>query len=352
MITKYNENLPKVSIIIPVRNEERYIGKCLQSVVDQDYPKGMIEILAVDGMSEDRTKEILKEYTEQYTFIKILDNPKKVIPPALNIGIKKAKGEIIIRMDAHSIYKKDYISKCIKYLLDYKADNVGGIWITKPGANTIIASAIAFTLSSRFGVGNAYFRVGAKEPKYVDTVPFGCYKRDIFEKIGLFDEELLWSEDDEFNSRIIRNGGKILLVPEIVSYYHARENLTKVAKQYFRYGYSKVKAVQKQGRIYNWRQLIPPAFVTSLTFVGLLSFLSSYFLWLFSLIVALYLSANFAFSFSIAFKKGLKLLPFLPISFAVLHFSYGLGYLKGIWDFVALKKHKNKKKIADVPLTR
>ena len=342
--------LPLVSIIIPTRNEEKYIGKCLQSVIDQDYPKDLIEILVLDGMSEDKTKEIVKGYIEQYSFIKILDNTKKVIPPALNIGIKKAKGEVIIRMDAHSIYKKDYISKSVKYLLDYNTDNVGGVCFTEPGANTIIANAIALALSSRFGVGNAYFRVGAKEPKYVDTVPFGCYKKGIFEKIGLFDEELLWSEDDEFNTRIIKNGGKILLVPEIVSHYHARENLSRTAEQYFRYAHSKIRAAQKLGKIYTWRQFIPLVFVASLICTGLLSILSNYFLWLFLLIIVLYLSANLVFSFSIAVKKGLKFLTVLPIAFATLHFSYGFGYLKGIWDFVVLKRRK-KKTVADVPIT-
>lgn len=351
MSEKIREVLPKVSIIIPTRNEEKYIRYCLQSVIDQDYPKDLLEILVVDGLSEDGTREIIEDYVHKYQFIKLLNNPKRIVSTALNLGIKDAQGGIILRMDAHNVYRKDYVSKCVKYLIEHNVDNVGGICLTLPGTNNLLGNSIAFVLSSPFGVGNAYFRIGSKKPKYVDTVPFGCYKKQVFEKIGLFDEDLVRNQDDEFNLRLIKDGGNILLVPEIVSYYYARDSLGKLWKMYYQYGYFKPLVAQKIGVILTWRQLIPSLFVGSLIFTGVLSFFSNYFLRLFLLIVALYLSANFAFSFSIAFKKGLKLLPFLPISFAVLHFSYGLGYLKGIWDFMVLKKHM-KKKIVDVPLTR
>ncbi len=324
-------------IIVPCRNEEKYIGNCLDSVIAQDYPKDKLEVLVVDGMSEDGTREVIKDYVLKNPYIKLLDNPSRIVPAALNIGIKNAHGDIIIRMDAHNIYEKDYISKCVTYLTKHDVDNVGGIWITLPGNETFIGKSIALVLSHSFGVGNAYFRTGSKEPKYVDTVPFGCYKKEVFEKIGLFDEDLVRNQDDEFNLRLIKNGGKILLVPDIVSYYYARDSLGKLWKMYFQYGYFKPLVAQKIGAVLTWRQLIPAIFVGSLIFTGLLSFFSSYFLWLFSLIIGLYLFANLAFSFSIALKKGLQLLPFLVISFATLHFSYGIGYLKGVWDFVVLK---------------
>jgi len=340
-----------VSIVIPCRNEESFINKCLDSIIANDYPKDKLEILVVDGMSEDGTREIVENYSKKYSFIKLLSNQKRIVPTALNIGIQNASGEIIIRMDAHNVYKNNYISKCVRYLNEYDADNVGGIWVTLPGKESLIAKAIAIALAHLFGVGDSYFRTGVKEPRYVDTVPFGCYKREVFGKIGLFDEELVRNQDDEFNLRLIRNGGKILLVPEIISYYYGRDSLAKLWKMYYQYGYFKPLVAQKVGAILTWRQLIPSVFVGSLILTGLLSFFSDYFLWLFLLIVVFYLSANLAFSISIAFKGGLKLLPVLPIAFVTLHFSYGLGYLKGIWDFMILKRHL-RRKIADVPITR
>ena len=207
-----NENKEKqksfISIIIPCRNEEKFIGKCLDSIIAQDYPKNSIEILILDGRSTDRTREILKKYTQKYSFIKVLDNPKKIQTTALNIGIKKARGEIIIRMDAHNIYEKSYMSKCVTYLRKYDVDNVGGICVTLPANNTIIAKSIALALSHPFGVGNVYFRIGSKNPRFVDTVPFGCYKKEIFEKIGLFDENLVRNQDIEFNLRLKRQEEK------------------------------------------------------------------------------------------------------------------------------------------------
>ncbi|MCK4245428.1 MAG: glycosyltransferase family 2 protein [Candidatus Omnitrophica bacterium] len=343
--------MPFVSVIIPCRDEENFIGVCLDSIIASDYPKDKLEVLVVDGLSEDGTREIVEGYAQRYPFIRLLDNPDKITPCALNLGIKHAKGEIIMIMGAHATYEGRYVSKCIKYLKEYNADNVGGISITLPGSDSLVGNAIALVLSSPFGVGNAYFRIGSKEPRYVDTVPFGCYKKEVFERIGLFDEDLVRNQDDEFNLRVIKNGGRILLVPEIVSYYYARDSLAKLWNMYFQYGYFKPLVAQKIGAVLTWRQLIPAVFVGSLVLAGLLSFLSNYCSWLFFLIMLLYLSANLAFSLSTAIRKGLKLLPALILSFATLHFSYGVGYLKGIWDFVILKKHL-KRKVEDMPITR
>lgn len=343
--------MPIVSIIIPSRNEEKFIGKCLESIIVNDYPKDKLEILVVDGMSNDWTREIVQEYADKYLWVKLIDNPKRIVPTAMNIGIKNASGNIIIRMDAHNVYDKSYISKCVKYLNDYNVDNVGGICITLPGDNTVIAESIALALSHPFGVGNAYYRIGLKEPKFVDTVPFGCYKKEVFEKSGLFDEDLIRNQDDEFNMRLIKNGGKILLVPEIVSYYYARDSISKLWKMYFQYGYFKPLVCQKVGAILTWRQLVPALFVGSLITSGVLSVFFKSFLIVSLFIIFSYLIANVSFSLSAAFKKGLKYLFTLPIVFATLHISYGVGYLKGIFDFMLLKKHE-RKKMADISLTR
>jgi len=351
-VNKDNYNNSKVSIIIPCRNEEKHISKCLNSLLNNSYPKDLIEIFVIDGMSEDNTREIIKKYIEEYPFIKLINNLKRIVPTALNMGIKKASGDIIIRIDVHGTFPSNYIEKLVLWSRESKADNVGGIWITMPGAETVIARAISLALSHPFGVGNPYFRIGTKEPRYVDTVPFGCYKREVFDKIGLFDEDLVRNQDDEFNLRLIKNGGKILLVPDIISYYYARDSIHKLWKMYFQYGYFKPLVAKKVGGVLTWRQIVPTSFIGSLSLVLLLSFFSKFFLWLFLFILGFYIAVNFSLSLIISMKKkDLKLLPFLITSFITLHFSYGFGYLKGIWDFVVFKKHL-RKKIKDMPLTR
>jgi len=343
---------PRCSIIIPVRNEENNIVKCLDVVLSNDYPKDKIEIIVVDGQSNDNTLAVLQDYINIHSHIRIeiLENPRKVAPAGMNIGIKYAEGSVIAIVGAHNYISRNYLSIAVKRLQENKADCVGGTGTCIPVDQTTMAKAIAFVMNSKFGVGSS-FRTAIKEERSVGTVPSPIYKREVFEKIGLFDEELVRNQDDEFNLRLTKNGGNILLVPEIVSYYYARDSLSKLWTMYYQYGYFKPLVAQKIGAVLTWRQLIPSIFVGSLIFSGLLSFFSNYFLWLFLLIVFLYLSANFVFSLSIALKKGLKLIPFLKISFATLHFSYGLGYLKGIWDFVILKRHK-KKRIKDIPITR
>ena len=188
---KRENNKLKVSIIIPCGNEEKYISKCLDSLLDNNYPKGLIEIFVIDEISEDNTKKIIKKYIEKYSFIKLLNNSKRIVPTALNIGIKEVRGDIVIRIDAHSIYPSNYIEKLVLWIRESKTDNVGGICITKPGAETAIARAIAVILSHPFEVGKGLFRIGIKEPKYVDTVPFGAYRREVFNTIGLFNERLI-----------------------------------------------------------------------------------------------------------------------------------------------------------------
>ncbi|MBX0311553.1 MAG: glycosyltransferase family 2 protein [Sulfurihydrogenibium sp.] len=345
------QDLPFVTVIIPCRNEKKIIEKCLDSVINQDYPKDKLEILVIDGMSDDGTREIIKKYIEQYTFIKMFDNPKKIVPTAMNIGIKNAKGDIIIRMDAHTEYPKDYISKIVHWLNKSGADNVGGILIIKPSTNTLIAEAIAIGSTSTFGVGNAYFRTGLSKPRYVDTVPFGAYKKEVFDKIGLFDEELIRNQDDELNLRLTRQGGKILLVPEIVSYYYTRDSLSKLWKMYFQYGYWKIRVIQKHKLPASWRHLVPAIFILTIFVTFILGFFNRVFFYILGIIIGIYLIVSMFFSLKISLKKGLKYFIVLPLVFGTLHFAYGFGFLKGIWDFVILKKHK-KKTIEDVPLTR
>ncbi|MHC4114239.1 MAG: glycosyltransferase family 2 protein [Planctomycetota bacterium] len=344
-------DMPFISIIIPCRNEEDFIGRCLDSIITQDYPKDKFEVLVIDGMSEDATRKIIKEYNERFPFVNLLDNCKRITSSALNKGIKAAKGDIVIIMGAHSIYEKTYISQCVNYLTNGDADNVGGVCKILPQNNSLIAKSIAYALSSSFGAGNAYYRTGTKREKYVDTVFGGCYRKELFDKIGFFDEDLLRTQDSEFNARLIKNGGRILLVPTIVSYYYARKSLSELWKMNLQYGYSKPLAAKKIGMIFTLRQLIPPLFVGSL----IISLISSMFfkpsLWLFLFVSALYIIVNLAFSLAISFKKSTNCFFILPFVFATIHFGWGIGYLKGVWDFIIFKKDL-KAKIQDMPLTR
>ncbi|MBI4722602.1 MAG: glycosyltransferase family 2 protein [Candidatus Stahlbacteria bacterium] len=328
-----NNIFPFVSIIIPCRNEEKYIERCLDSILKNDYPKDKLEIFVVDGMSTDKTVEIIKEFTQKYSFIKVLDNPKRFQVSAFNIGIKKAVGEIVIIMGSHTIYAPDYISKCVSYLLQENISCVGGVCGAYAGKETYIADAIAFALSASFGVGNAYFRIGSEKPKEVDTVPFGCYKREVFDRIGLFDEEFVVCQDDEFNYRLRKKGGKILLVPDIKSYYYARSTLIFLWRQYFRYGIWKVRVFQKHPHMMQVRQFIPGLFVFGLLFIISISIFISKFLWVLGFNVLTYLIGAFFFSSKIAKKYGWKYLSFMPVVFATLHISYGSGFLIGLVKF-------------------
>ncbi len=307
----------RVSIVIPCRNEEKFISRCLDSVISQDFPKDKLEVLAVDGMSEDRTREIFKKYQKRYSFIKLLDNPKKITPSALNIGIKNSKGEIIIRMDSHAVYQKDYISKSIKYLEKYNADNVGGIINTLPAKNTIIAKAIAISLSHPFGAGGSYFRLGVDKPKWVDTVFGGCYRKEIFKKIGFFNENLIRSQDMEFNLRLKRAGGKILLAPDIISYYYPKSNLKDFFIHNFRDGVWAIYPLKFVKIPLRLRHYIPFIFVLTLP-----------------LNIWLYIPVVFYFSLKIALKrKDLRYYFTMPIVFLARHIGYGLG---SVWGMIKL----------------
>jgi len=222
-----------VSIICPVFNEEKFIDKCVESIILQDYPKEFMEVLLVDGMSSDHTRERISLFTEKYSFVKLLDNPHKVVPFALNIGIRAATGEVIIRIDCHCQYPINYVSTLVNYLYELNADNVGAVWNTLSAKNNSTCRAIAFCSSHKFGVGNSKHKVGATEILETDTVPFGCYRREIFDKIGFFDEELIRNQDDEFNGRLIKNGGKIFLIPQLVVNYIARDSLKKCQRCFF-----------------------------------------------------------------------------------------------------------------------
>lgn len=322
---------PVISIICPVRNELEHIKQCLDSLLSQDFDKSKIEILIVDGMSEDGTRLIVKEYAENNQNIKLLDNPKKIVSSAMNIGIREAKGEIIARVDGHTFLEKDYLKNSVELLNKTKADNVGGLM--RPVVTNYFSQCVALSTSTPFGVGNAAFHYSKKE-QFVDTVYLGVYPKKVLEKIKLFDEELVRNQDDELNLRIIKNGGKILLSPRIKSYYHPRSSLSTLWRQYFQYGFWKVRVIQKHKTPASWRHLVPGAFVLSLLCSFILSFYMKFGHLLFLGILISYFTSCLLISFYLSLKKGWKYFPLLPVVFAVLHFSYGIGFLRGLVKFL------------------
>jgi len=325
---------PFVSVVIPCRNEEKFIAQCLDSLIEQDFPKENLEVLVVDGTSEDRTREIVRSYSQKYSFIKLLDNPKKFTPSGLNIGIKAARGKVIVRMDAHAGYGKDYISKCVHYLKETGADNVGGIIKTLPAENTLMARAVALVLSHFFGAAS-YFRLGSKKPRLADTVFGGCFKREVFDRVGLFDERMIRSQDIEFNKRLKRAGGKILLVPEIVAKYYPQTTLKGFFKHNFNDGFWIIYPLRFGIKFFSLRHLIPLFLVLAVLFsflLGLFSFLGEL---LFILVFGGYLLLNLVFSFQIGWREGLELFPSLVLAFFSRHFGYGLGSLWALVRIIA-----------------
>ncbi len=323
--------LPFCSIIIPCRNEEAFIGRCLDSIIATTHPRDKIEVFIVDGMSDDGTRAIVQAYSAQYPFVTLLDNPQRVTPAALNIGVRAAKGSVIIRMDAHAEYAADYVSLCIQYLLTSGADNVGGIMQTVPTRDTLIGRAIARVLAHPLGVGNSTFRIGARRPTWTDTVFGGCYRRDVFDRIGLWNERLVRGQDMEFNRRLERGGGRTLLVPEIVSRYYAPSELVAFIVHSFRNGvwaivpfkYSTLMPVRS-------RHLIPGLFVIALVAAGVLS-VAAPVPWALPAVIGMYGLATVAASCIVAARqRDLRYTLVLPVVFAVLHLAYGVGSLCGL----------------------
>lgn len=328
---------PRVSIVVPCRNEQRYIEDCLDSIRTNDYPGDSVEVLVIDGMSDDGTRDVLRDYAERWPRTRWLDNPTRATPAALNIGIRNASGEIVMRMDAHCHYPRNYISALVRWLNESGADNVGGVCRTLPGSDSGTAKAIAVALSHPFGVGNSRFRIGTTTPRWVDTVPFGCYPRNVFERIGLFDEELVRNQDDEFNQRLLKNGGKILLVPDVSVDYYARDSIAKVARMYYQYGYFKPLVARKLGRIGTFRQVIPAAFVLSLVVSLVLGIWLVPARFVLAGILGAYLAALLLAIIGSVRKHGLQTSALLLLVFPALHLGYGWGALRGMVRFILLR---------------
>jgi len=325
-------NIKQISIIIPTYNEEKFISMCLNSVLANDYPKEKMEIFVIDGGSTDKTHSLVKQFIKKNKFIHLLPNPKKAPPSALNIGIKKAKGDYIIRLDAHSTYPNNYFSQLIHWIEKLDADNVGAVCTTKVKNINKKTTAITKVLSHKLGVGNSLFRIGTNKPTQVDTVPFGCYKKEVFNRISLYDERLIRNQDIELNKRLLKNGGKIFLVPNVFITYYARENFKDLAKNNYNNGLWNIKTIYytKDISSISLRHFIPLFFILSIIIPMFLTCFSPKFL-LLSLFSLLLYSSVVAF-ISIKLLNNKTNFFYLIASFFTLHFSYGFGSLVALFQ--------------------
>ncbi len=321
---------PTVSIIVPVYNEREYIADCMRSLVAQDYPD-IMEILCIDGGSQDDTPEIIRRFQKDCPQIRLLDNPQRVQAAALNIGIEQARGEIVARIDAHGFYEPDYISQCVAHLLETGAGNVGGAARPMPG-DSLISKLIVFAHESRFGIGVAQFRRQSGEG-WVDTVWPGFYWRRIFDEIGLYRLELTRDEDNELNARLRAHGYGIYLSPEIRAYYFPRRDLWGLWRQNFANGVGIMQTLFANPQALGLRHFIPFLFVTGLLGSLLVAPFHIVGKIVLAAIAVAYSLGCIVFSLQIGLKHGLGYAVLMPFVFFTIHLSYGLGSLWGLVKF-------------------
>ncbi|HEY6072909.1 MAG TPA: sugar transferase, partial [Anaerolineales bacterium] len=351
---------PFISLILPIRNEAPFIAKTLASVFAQDYPPECMEVLVVDGASTDATREVVTRLISENPrlSVQLLDNPRLIVPTGMNIALREARGKIIIRVDGHCVIASDYVRRCVEHIQQDEVVGVGGPMVSI--GETHLARVTALGMSSPFGVGNSAFRTTSGKTMFADTVPFPAYTREIIQQAGLYDEELVRNQDDEYNYRIRELGGRILLAEDVRSTYFSRTSLRGLWKQYFQYGFWKVRVLQKHPLQMSLRQFVPPAFVLALLasiFMAILAVLGVKFAGLSSpvLLVAacitplLYLSVDLSASAITAARRGWKYLPLLPLVFAILHLSYGLGFLLGLVSF-ARRWGDRRGRVPEVPV--
>ena len=340
----HNETV-RVSIVVACRNEIKHIRGLLNSLLSQDMSGICWEAIIADGMSDDGTRDVLEEYSARSQKLRFVSNPAGIVSTGLNAAIRAARGEIIIRMDAHTSYAPNYCRRCVETLERTGADNVGGPARTQ--ALGVRARAIAAAYHSSFSTGGAKFH-DANYEGWVDTLPYGCWRKTTLLRLGLFDEDLVRNQDDELNLRLTRAAGKIWQSPAIISWYSPRPTLTSLSRQYFQYGFWKVAVIRKHHLPGSWRHVVPIGFILSniLLLTGMaitrvigapLWFTISAILWLAT--VAAYAIAILTASLIAAKRHGWATLPYLPAVFATYHFSYGLGFVAGLrWYFSPSKQ--------------
>ena len=342
-------NLPFVSIIMPIRNEADFIERTIKSILDNDYPSGRMEILVADGCSDDGTQNIVNRMGKDDSRVKLLENRGRIVSTGLNLALKECRGDVFIRIDGHCEIPKDFLKKSVICLKEHpEAWVVGGYWNTV--SQGYVGQVIAAATQSPVGVGNARHRLGNFDG-WVDTVPYGAHHRWVLDKVGYFDEELLRNQDDEFNMRINLVGGKIWISSDICSTYYSRSSLKKLWCQYFQYGFWRIRTMQKHGRPATLRQTVPLLFVLSIIVLGLAGFAHLLFWYLLACELVLYCLGLGYGSMHVAKQTTWRHSLLAPVVFSILHFGYGIGSFWGLVRFVLLGE-KGLKKPADMKLTR
>ncbi len=324
---------PFVSVVLPCRNEAGHIEECIQSILAQDPPPGGMEIIVADGMSTDGTREYLEEAARRHPQLRVLSNPGRIVSTGLNAAIQAGRGEIIVRMDAHTTYAPDYVNQCLAVMAETGADNVGGPMRAR--ADTFMEKAIRAVFRCGWAVGGARSHLPDYEGD-VDTVIYGCWKRSVFDRIGLFDEDLVRNQDDEHNLRLIRSGGRIYQSPRIRSWYRVRGSLAALFHQYMQYGYWKVLVIRKHRLPASLRHVVPGAFVGALGLAAILALVWSPALWVVAGLCLCYALAAVVLSVASVGPSEWNLFPVLPVVTWCFHFGYGYGFLRGLLDFVVL----------------
>lgn len=325
-MAKATDGPPFVSVLIPMRNEERYIEPCLRSLARQDYPRDRFEVLVMDGASTDRSRELTQSVAQtEGLALRLIDNPGRTTARGLNLGLREARGDVIVRVDAHTAVAPDFLTESVAALRESDADGVGGP-IESVGEG-LVGGAIALAMSSPFGVGNAHFRY-SRETRYTDTVAFPAYRRELFDQVGAFAEDIEHGEDDEFNYRLGDAGKKLLLTPRIRSTYFTRSSFPALFRQYLGYGRAKVQVLRCHPRRARLRQFVPAVFVATLAALGALSLVCRLSRRALAVVALTYLAASLVFSVRIAARRGWRYLPLLPAAFACLHIAYGVGFLQ------------------------
>ncbi len=320
---------PFVSIIVPCYNEQTTIRHLLDSVLAQTYPHAQMELVISDGFSTDRTRAVIAAFQKEHSdlMVRVVDNLARTIPSGLNQAIRESSGEIIVRLDAHSMPIPEYVERCVAAHESGRGDNVGGVWEIRAGADTQIAKAISFAASHPLGVGDAMYRLNAKAGA-VDTVPFGSFRRSLIDKIGVFDETLLSNEDYEFNTRVRESGGMVWLDPSIRSVYFSRSTLGKLAAQYWRYGFWKFKMLKRYPHTLRWRQALPPLFVLLLFALIVLSLFIGFARYLLAAQLICYFLTLILAGLKLAIEKNTGSILFgLPLAISTMHLTWGAGFL-------------------------
>lgn len=329
------DSMQHVRIVIPCRNEADYIGPCLDSIINASHELAQVSVYVVDGMSDDGTRDIIEGYSKTHSFISLHDNERMTTPFALNIGVKSMDFDIAIILGAHAVIDANFIDRNVQVLMEHSEVGCSGGIIRNVHQNDW-SEIISVAMSSTFGVGNAHFRTGGKSG-YVDTVAFGAYRREVFDRVGFFDEELARNQDDEFNYRVIRSGYKIYLDTSILSDYYVRGSLSKLYRQYHQYGYWKVFVNQKHRAVTSMRQLAPPLWVFYLLVGWTGSIVHPYLGWFYWMMILLYCGVAIYTAVRLNMGSWIRMRMLIQTFFS-LHISYGLGYLKGILHFYILNR--------------